>query len=287
MKAAVFPNFNKKNALSCAVEVCSILHSCGVEILVDGSFGADFGNTDYIRFGKFEDFLDEADMIIAIGGDGTILRCARSIVGKNLLLLGINTGRLGFMSTIEDSELYLLVRIAEGNFTIEERMLLSVRAVRAAGGSDDYTVLNDVHISRYFPKLVDFTLSSSGRPVLRCRADGIVFSTPTGSTAYSLSAGGPIIEPSLQCIEFAQVCPHSLFSRAMLFSPDKKLELRYDASRADEMYFSIDGDPPRRLFDGDYIEVTRSPYSVKMIDIKGGSFYDSVDRKLMRPLKEQ
>lgn len=287
MKVAIFPNFNKKNALSCAVEVCTTLHSCGVEILMDGNFGHDFEKMDYIRFGKFEDFLNEADIVIAIGGDGTILRCARSIVGKNILLLGINTGRLGFMSSIEDCELYLLPKIAKGSFDIDERMLLSIRAVRSCGSSDDYIALNDVYIGRPFSKLVDFELSSSGRAILGCRADGIVFSTPTGSTAYSLSAGGPIIEPSLQCIEFAQVCPHSLFSRAMLFSPDKRLELRFDACRNEEMYFSVDGNPPNNLHPGDYIEVTRSEHSIRMIDIKGGSFYDSVDRKLMRPLKEQ
>lgn len=287
MKAAIFPNFNKKNALSCALEVCGILHSCGAELLVDEGFGREFAGTDYIRFGSFDAFLDEADIAVAIGGDGTILRCARRLVGKNVLLLGINTGRLGFMSAIESGELELLPAIAQSRFSVDERMLLRIRAVRKSGATDEYIALNDVYIGRPFSKLVDFELFESGNAVLSCRADGIVFSTPTGSTAYALSAGGPIIEPSLQCIEFAQVCPHSLFSRAMLFSPDKRLELKYDSSRVPEMFFSVDGAEAMKLFAGDYIEVTRSEHSIRLINLKNGSFYDSVDRKLMRPLKEQ
>ena len=285
MKAAIFPNFNKKNALSCAQEVCAMLRSCGAEALMDISCTELFGEDENIHFGIFAEFLSQADIAVAIGGDGTILRCANKIVESGIPLLGINTGRLGFMSSIESTELDFLPEIIKGNYRVDSRMLLKIGLVRADGNSEAFTALNEVFIGSSFSKLVDFELFSDGKAIVSCRADGVVLSTPTGSTAYAFSAGGPIIEPSLQCIEFAQVCPHSLFSRAMLFSPDKRLELRFNPHRAPEMYFSIDGAPPRRLLPDEYIEVTRSEHTIGLIDVKGASFYDSVDRKLMKPLK--
>lgn len=285
MKAVVYPNFSKSNAYETTGKVCSMLHNMGFSVFGGNELKIRFPVTSYVSFGEIDEITAECDMIIAIGGDGTILEASAYAAKYNKLLLGINTGRLGFMASMETDELYNLSRLMSGDYTVENRMMLDCEII---GGdrNEKYTALNDIVISGQYARLSDFFVYVNGTEVSSLRADGVIFSTPTGSTAYALSAGGPILEPGLECIQMTPVCPHSLCSRTMLFSTDKRLEAAVSPRDNDDLYMSVDGKIIGSVSSGDRIIISRSEKFVKLIDITGNSFYNAVNRKLMNPLKE-
>lgn len=283
MKVVLYPNFNKKNALNCALSACDILHSLGIAVSADEACRNELSEKN-IEFGDFKTLVSECDVVIAIGGDGTILKCAKKLSDFTKPILGINSGRLGFMASVEIEELSLLSRLAEGDYKTERRMMLSVEHITGSE-TKSYTALNDIVITRPYSKISDFRVSVNDIVVSRTRADGLVFSTPTGSTAYSLSAGGPIIEPDMECIEFTPICPHSLFSRTMLFSPEKVLTVTHDNPEDSDVYFSIDGADGREFHSGEILKITKSQRCINLIDLKNNNFYGSINKKLMQSLK--
>lgn len=282
MKAAVFPNFQKKNALECARAVCDILHKNDIEVWVDQSYCEEFADKAMVKFGVFDDFVKQSDFALAIGGDGTILKCASHIVKSHTKLLGINTGRLGFMSALESDQLENLERIKTGKYTVTDRMMLECEIV---GKKQIFTALNDITISGMYTRICDFTINDEKGKIGSYRADGAVFSTPTGSTAYSLSAGGPIIDPSLECIEMTLICPHSLVARPMIFPAWKRIRFFADEKRNPEIYMSIDGNEPVQLSAGDTVEIRCSADRIRLVGMNENSFYKSLNEKMMHPIK--
>ncbi len=284
MKIAIFPNFQKKNALPCAREVCRRLHAHGADIYIDESCAAEFSDQSYVHYGVFSSFVYEMDIVIAIGGDGTILRCAKQMIASKAMLLGINTGHLGFMASLEADQLDQLEHLFDGNYRISERMLLS-GALIGDGKKTSFTALNDIAVSGLYGKVFEFSVCADDVPVGRYRADGMVCSTPTGSTAYALSAGGPIMEPELSCIEIALICPHSLFNRPLLLSSERKITIRHTAGCERTIYLSADGEPPVSFPPSYRLEIRRSRHHISLLHLGSGSFYDSVNRKLMQSIK--
>lgn len=283
MKAVIYPNFQKNNALECARRLCDILEK-DIEIFVDNSFKNEFSDKPFVKYGLFDDIAAEADFAVAIGGDGTILKCAKHIVGFDTKLLGINTGRLGFMSALEYDQLEQISCLKNGSYTVSERMMLKAE-ISDGNAVHTFEALNDICVSSFYSSICDFDVSIDGRVVGSYRADGAVFSTPTGSTAYSLSAGGPIIEPEMRCIEMTLICPHSLFARPMIFSPDKKITFENSSERNPKMYVSVDGGEPLELLCGSCVHITSSEHKIEIVDIKENTFYNSLNRKLMHPIK--
>lgn len=218
------------------------------------------------------------DMIITIGGDGTILHHGKNAAKLNKPLIGINTGTLGFMTGLEIGELDLLKRLgSKKNYSICSRMMFDVEV-----NNETYLALNDaVFLKDLDSKLPQFKVSASGSTVSEIRADGIILSTPTGSTAYALSAGGPIIEPWLNCIEFTPICAHTLFGRPMIFSAENPVTVEFDR----KVFLSVDGDKGIKLAKNGLATIKKSSLKLSLIDLKGGSFYTSVHDKLMKPLK--
>ena len=275
MRAALYPNPRKTEALECAERVREVLVGAGIEVL---------------------DFAQAAgcDFVIAIGGDGTMLRCAKKIIGYNTKLLGVNMGKLGFMASLESDELEKMALLRQERYTVSERMMLQGKLWTMAG-TRGITALNDISISTNYSKSGDFEVykahdvaSDAGDFLIgRYRADGVLFSTPTGSTAYALSAGGPVIEPDLECIEMTLICPHTFFSRPMIFAPDRVLSVR-NVSENDEksqVCISVDGEEPIPFRRGDRLDVRMSEFKIKMVDIDGNSFHESLASKLMRSIK--
>ncbi|MCM1382151.1 MAG: NAD(+)/NADH kinase [Muribaculaceae bacterium] len=284
MKIVLFPNFGKKNALSTALECCDILNGLGAEVLAEERYKNEFAEKDFVKFGGIEEITEKCDIIIAIGGDGTILKASSYASLFDKPLMGINTGRLGFMASVEIDGLDMLSRLKTRDYTVESRMMLDVSVMRDSGIISSYTALNDVVISRPYSKIADYTVSTEGIAVSSMRSDGMVFSTPTGSTAYALSAGGPILEPSTECIQLTPICPHSLFSRTMVFSAERTLEVRH-CSEDDLVYFSVDGRKNVQLLKSDTLIIKKSAKKLRLIDIKGNSFFNAVNNKLMNPIK--
>jgi len=255
MKVYIVPKLTKRDTEKTLNDILSRLKSLGVDTA---------------------DSINECDVVITIGGDGTILENGKRAAIANKPLLGINTGRLGFMATLETNELDKLEQLKSGDYGISRRMLLDVTV-----NGETLTALNDVVLHRgASSKLPEFVVTRNVAEVLRIRADGVIISTPTGSTAYSLSAGGPIIEPELDCVEFTALCPHTLFNRSMIFSASGRLGVNC----GDEAVFvSVDGVDREAAKGG--VEIAKSALRLDLIDIDGNNFYDSVHNKLMKPLK--
>ena len=284
MNVVLFPNFNKKNALKCALEACEILHRLDIQVWVDDIHFDVFSELAYVSYGQMPELISRCDIVIAIGGDGTILKCAKLVAGTDKPILGINSGRLGFMASVELDELSILSHLVTQDYAVEKRMMLDITHT-AEGKKRKYIALNDIVLASPYAKLSDFNISVNGKIISQVRADGLVFSTPTGSTAYSLSAGGPIVEPDMECIEFTPICPHSLFSRPMLFSAQKTLEITLNYSNSPNVLFTVDGTEGVHFDLKDTLTVSKSSYHINLIDMKKDTFFDSINRKLMQSIK--
>lgn len=283
MKVYIYPNLDKQFSHECTKDVMDILGSLGCDCLMSCN-PLDFGSYANAKKVTIEQAVSDCDMIITIGGDGTILKIASLAAQNDKELLGINCGRLGFMASLERSELSKLSSLITKEYKIESRMMLDAIIVRSDNKEVTVTALNDIVITHGFNyNINDFTVLADGVVVSSLRADGLIFSTPTGASAYSLSAGGPLIEPSMDCIEFTQICPHSLFARTMLFSPEKILEIKCSAKG--KIGISADGGEAIPVTEDDKIFIRKSDFRLKLIDISGNNYFRSIGSKLMQPAK--
>ncbi|WP_028504731.1 NAD(+)/NADH kinase [Ruminococcus sp. FC2018] len=287
MKAFIYPNLNKANSREYVVKACSILSKQSCEVLLSNEYCDIFGNSISAVYLQEENCFSECDVVVAVGGDGTILKCAQMCSKHGKPIVGINCGRLGFMASLEHSQIDDLVKLVSGEYTLSKRMLLSCVITDSDKEKFEYTALNDVVISKTDGcKIADFEVSRNGHIISSLRADGIIFSTPTGASAYSMSAGGPIIEPGMNCIEFTQICPHSLFARTMIFDTDSILTAKCFTGGAYMTNVTVDGNMIYKMSQGDIITISKSDKYVEIIDINGDSFFESVNKKLMQPLKD-
>ena len=227
------------------------------------------------------DDLEQADFSIVIGGDGTIIHAAKKAAFYSKPVLGINSGRVGFMAGVENGEYDILSRLKTGEFEIENRMLLSVMCERGDKAIKTYS-LNEAVVSRGgLARITDINVTIGGRSTIDYAADGLIFATPTGSTAYSLSAGGPVLDPSIEGIVMTPISPHSLNSRAVVLAPDEKFTVTAKVRSEGDVFACVDGENPINITDGAvYIEKAKD-LSVKLIRIKNEPFYENFKNKLI------
>lgn len=281
MKALIIFNLSKTGAATLSAEIAKILKSAGITPCIFGE------NIIYAEKVDAEIVESPAccDYIITVGGDGTILRWGKVAADFGIPLLGVNLGRLGFMASVERGEIGKIPELLSGEYHISRRMMLDVELIRDGESIFSERALNDVTVSRSSrSKLPEFVVSCGEHEVSRVRADGIILSTPTGSTAYSLSAGGPILSPDLECVEFTALCPHTLFNRPMIFSDKQTISARvyhYDNSKAT---FSVDGAKAVPIEENDVLKLTRCPKDLLLIEA-GEGFFGSIHNKLLTPLK--
>lgn len=278
MKIAVIPNLNKRDAEAYTARIVSLLRQCGAEVLMHASLAGDYGGT--VACVSHEEMVARCDVVIAVGGDGTIIHTARHASRVDKPILGVNLGRLGFLAGVERDELHLLRRLFDGSYTVRRHMMLDV-TVHGAAGEKTYCALNDAVVSGAQSKIFDFGLSVDGSETYRFRADGLILATPTGSTAYSLSAGGPVLDPQMDCILFTPICPHSLFNRSTVFSADKRLTVSADSEYSGDVFLTVDGDDPICIARSDTISVRRSERATLLIKMDDRNFYDIVNRKIL------
>ncbi|MGN0601751.1 MAG: NAD(+)/NADH kinase [Oscillospiraceae bacterium] len=287
MKIYIFPNLDKQNCREYTEQTCKVLNGYDTELFMNEKYYKDFSRIESINFISESELLEQCDVIVVIGGDGTILKCANFAAAFNKPILGINCGRLGFMASLEHNELDKLSKLCRKEYTVSRRMMLSVTVEPKDDEILKFTALNDVVISRCDDcKIADFEVSKNNSTIASLRADGVIFSTPTGATAYSMSAGGPIIEPDMECIEFTQICAHTLFARSMVLSPNSIIKIKSNTGLDAHTCVNVDGNIVYRLSNGDVVKVEKSRRYIDIIDINGDSFFTSVNKKLMQPLKE-
>lgn len=288
MKAVIFPRLRQGNALEIARRVCMELQRCEIEVWADPVCENSFSDLSFVHYAPFTAAARDADFAVAIGGDGTILHCAGRLVGARAKLLGINTGRLGFLAAMESNEIAEIERLKTGDYRVSKRMLLR-GVLRGPNGEilREITALNDIVLACACAGANDFTVSRYGTVLGQYRADGIIFSTPTGSTAYALSAGGPIIEPEFACVEMALICPHAMAARPILFSPQTRLRVACSVRGNRTVELCADGEEIPYSPASQTLEISGSSQSIAMLDLSGNTFFDSLSRKLMQPLKER
>jgi len=279
----VIISYNRQDAKSVKIaeEICAELGSAGFSPYF---LKADYDDEEGLRGAKPAESGEGCLCMITVGGDGSIISRGKLASLWGIPLLGVNTGRLGFMANLEPAEIKRIPDILGGGFRISRRMIMCAEIAYSGGRVLRQRTLNDVVVSRDSKsKLPEFCVYCGDTEASRLRADGAIFSTPTGSTAYSLSAGGPIIDPALRCIEYTALCPHSLFSRPMIFSAEKKVTLRVKAYQNSRVTVSFDGDSGYPFDEGDVLTLSMGEPDLMLIEI-GDGFYGSVNRKLMKPL---
>lgn len=280
MKISIFPNFNNDGVLQTCEEICKELDKLGVEYSVAKCNESDETGTLPLFFDTNE-LIENCDIVIVVGGDGTTLNVAKAASLHNKLTLGINAGRLGFMSGLERDELSLLNRLVSGDYEVEERMMIKARLM-SENGIQNFICLNDAVITRGdLARLIDVTVKSDGRVITKNRADGMIIATPTGSTAYSMAAGGPVVSPDNSCFVVTPICPHSLVNRSIVFSSDKELEITVENDKNNTSYLSIDGEKSVTVTKNSKIIISKSEYVAKLIKIKPDSFYEILNKKLL------
>lgn len=275
MIIALLPNLTRKNALSISLNVCKELDRLDADYIVKDEHRDLFSQTD-ARFLNEEEMLDICDVIVAVGGDGTFIHAAK--YGKPIL--GINAGRIAFMAGLEPSELDMLDKLIIGDYELDKRMMLKAEICDNLGKciQTRYCV-NDVVVARGTQiKMEDISVEHNGKLINNYTADGVIVSTPTGSTAYSLSAGGPVVDPQIESILLTPICTHSLFSRALIFKPDSVFKLY--SPHDTELGLSCDGEETIVVPEGHSVLVSKADMFGEFIRIKNETFLEILNSKL-------
>lgn len=259
------------------------LISCGCSVYIPeelSDFYSSYGKpVHYCKNGFDKNVID---ILFVFGGDGSIISAARENAHYGFPIVGVNFGNLAYMAELEITELDLAEKILCGEYSVEERIMLDVSVIRGDRVlSMKYPSLNDAVLSNGpIPKLISFDLSVNGITAQSYCSDGMVVATPTGSTAYSMSAGGPVLDPHLESIVATPICPHSIGQRPVVFGSDAVIELKNFNCRKNNIYLSADGSEVLSIEPGDIIRISRSEYVTKLIHVKNSPFIKILNEKM-------
>ena len=233
-----------------------------------------------LRFSRLDRELPNADLVICFGGDGTILHMAKTATRRGIPILGVNIGTMGFMAELESTELDMLSRLAADDYMLDSRMMLDVTVQRDRDIIFHDICLNDAVITKgAVARIVHLAVQCDGVQVLACGGDGIIISTPTGSTGYNLSAGGPIVEPEADNIIITPICAHDVGSRCIVTSGKRVITTQLIQNARRNAFLSVDGGKALRLNMGDIATVKKSHLTTKLVRLKDRSFFDVVNSK--------
>ena len=280
MKIFVCPCTEKEKSMAALPSVTAALRKYGITPVFDRSV-YELYRDERAEYSESDDIIGECDMLLTVGGDGMMLKWGKKAAFAGKPLIGINTGRLGFMTAVDSDCLDKLSALTDGSCTFSTRMMLS-----ADLSGEEITALNDIVLFKDVnSKLPEFTVRINGITVTKVRADGLIFSTPTGSTAYALSAGGPIIEPTVECIQLTHLCAHTLLNRPMIFSGSDVVTVSYAPYEGSRVNMSVDGAHGTEFPADAELVIRKSPVALRIAEIGERSFYSTVSEKLMTPLK--
>jgi NAD+ kinase len=281
MKAAVIVNTGKENAIKCAKKIVALFLENNVKVYMHRECKEYFCDPDVTIAADHYKLFETVDFAVTVGGDGTIIHSAKHAAENDVPMIGVNVGRLGFAAEVEPDNIDDLKRVLDGDYTVQNRMLLSVKVLHSDNTEEEFLAVNDATLARgQMSRIIDIFISLNNSPVTNYRADGVLFSTPTGSTAYALSAGGPILSPDMQCILLTPICPHSLISRSVLFNDEDTLSASVKLSDNTKAILSIDGEKNIEITPEDRVIVKKSDKQLKLITIYERNFYQLLDEKL-------
>ena len=236
-----------------------------------------------LRFNRLERELPNAEMVVCFGGDGTILHMAKAATRKGIPILGVNIGTMGFMAELESTELDKLTRIARGDYTLDSRTMLDVTVQRERDIIFHDICLNDTVVTKgAIARIVHLEVKCDGARAIECGGDGVIISTPTGSTAYNYSAGGPIVEPEARNIIITPICAHEMGARSIVASDKRVVTVELVQNARRNAYLSVDGGRAVRLNMGDVATIKKSHLETRLVRLKDRSFYDVVSAKFQK-----
>ncbi len=272
----IIPNITKDKGLSVTKNITKKLISLGGAVYVSEKY-SDFateGANYYVRV------PENVDLIVVVGGDGSMLDASTLAIERDIPLLGVNLGKVGYLSEVEPTGLDILERIFDGNYKIDEKILLSVTLVTDEGRETaERLAVNDVILSHdSFLGIAEFVLYNSLGDSIKYRADGMILSTPAGSTAYSLSAGGPIISHNIDAIAATPICPHSFFNRSIIFQPKDVIRLK-NMSRG-PLNVSVDGRLWREVAEGEMCEIKTAEKRLKVLTFSESNMFSALFKKM-------
>lgn len=283
MKTAIIVNLSKQQAVACAGKIALLMLSRNAQVCMLSECSQHYKGVEISYCDSIDRLFETCDVAVTVGGDGTIIHAAKYAARYGTPLIGVNVGRLGFAADIEVDTISELTRIIDGEYSLEERILLDVEVIKG-GVSTHYLSVNDAVIARgQLSRIIDLHVALNGEEIAKYRADGLLFSTPTGSTAYSLSAGGPIVAPQLDCILMTPVCPHSLFSRSVLFEGNSVLSVSVKIPGDCCCVLTVDGEKNVGIQADDTVIIKKSDLKLRLLSINKRNFY----RKLNEKLKER
>lgn len=278
---AICPNPFRDTGLQLTLEIRRMLSAAGHDSVVCPVFADDEPDVipSEIPMVKLEDAAGECSLIVVVGGDGTLLSVARTLHDYSVPILGVNLGTKGFMTTLEPEDIALIPEAAKGSMTVSRRMKLDIALMR--GGETIYTdcALNDAVIHGY-GDCIKLTAMCDGDTITAFSGDGIVLATPTGSTGYSMSAGGPIVEPDAENILITPICAHVMGARSFVLDPVRTISVKTEKLHGRRAYLSVDGNPVYDLANDDVVTVKRSARYTEMVNMGRKSFYDIAYEKL-------
>lgn len=284
-KVLIVTNFNIYDKAQSALSVAEKLASLGCEVctlIYNKDKIIRLRSRVWFKFLTVEEAYSQVDAVIVLGGDGAILESSRRSAPYDTPVLGLNLGRLGYMAELELGEIDELSRLVSGEYKLETRSMINIELLSEDGEvrKNEYA-LNDAVLSNgSISRVVDIELYEGGVHIANYRSDGMIISTPTGSTAYSLSAGGAIVDPRLECLCVTPICPHSLYARPMIFPDSAHLEIRNVCQREKTLFLTVDGRVNYELSLGEAVRITRSPLKTSFIRLKDGSFYERLKQKM-------
>lgn len=287
MRVVLSPNPFRDRGLKAAQAARKILERVGIETAICLPFELDTGNKvelpHHLTYEKMNQVLPGADMLICFGGDGTILHAAKDADACGVPILGVNMGSVGFMAELEYSEMSLLSKIAEGKYSVEARMMLDISVTREGRRLFHEVALNDAALTKgAVARVVDLKVSCDNMLMFDFAGDGVLVATPTGSTAYSMSAGGPIVEPTAENLIITPICAHTMDAKSFVLGSERVVSIRMGRLSRKTAYLSADGGRAFRLQDGDVVEIRKSDKVTKLVRLSGRTFYEILAKKLGR-----
>lgn len=284
MRIALLTNYNIGEKSAAAMTVAEKLGKYDCEIIVPMNYKDRiermYRKRPKVRFENLQTIYDTVDMFVVLGGDGTIMDVACKAALRQVPILGINLGRVGYLAELEMSELDKLDDVMKGNYTVDKRTMIKAEIISKSREPISAYALNEAVISNgSIARIIDLQLSEGGKIINTYRADGLIVCTPTGSTAYSLSAGGPITDPRLACFCVTPVCPHMMNARPILFPDDVVLEVKHICKREKTLYLTLDGRTNYELLKNDVVKISKSELFASIIHVEDRSFYDKLRNK--------
>ncbi|MFQ6840590.1 MAG: NAD(+)/NADH kinase [Agathobaculum sp.] len=277
----IYPNMSKGDAVALVPQVCARLQRDGVRLILPMQMRAAAPEVPGADYMETDEAIRVADAAVVLGGDGTMLRIARAAAQNDVPLLGVNVGHVGFMTELEPGELGEMEKLFDGYSSIDSRMMLHVSVIRNQRVVYENDALNDIVIAKGTAfRVVRVCISADDEEVTSFNGDGVIVATPTGSTAYGLSAGGPVIEPSAENMAVIPICAHALTAKSFVFSPERRIMLTASCEGGSEVFVSADGGQSFAVRPDDRVIITRSPLRTRLVRLKGISFYKILQQKL-------